>query len=84
MNGDQATEKFGYGPASQRQIMSHPSDVRAALERVAEKLRRAGAILPAPPVNGTIEGSIVTGLCIALAVIEGEMSRWSDVKSIQD
>ena len=44
-----------------------------ALNRIAEKLRLAGASLPAPEVTGTIEGAIVTGLCIALALVESEM-----------
>jgi ssDNA-binding Zn-finger/Zn-ribbon topoisomerase 1 len=44
-----------------------------ALKRIAEKLRRAGASLPAPELTGTIEGSVVTGLCIALALVEGEI-----------
>ena len=44
-----------------------------ALKRVAEKLRRTGASIPAPEVTGTIEGSVVTGLCIALALVEGEI-----------
>jgi len=43
-----------------------------AMKRVAEKLRRAGASIPAPEVTGTIEGSVVTGLCIALALVESE------------
>jgi hypothetical protein len=46
---------------------------KEALKRVAEKLRRAGANLPAPEVTGTIEGSIVTGLCIALLLVEIEI-----------
>ena len=44
-----------------------------AMKRVAEKLRRAGASLPAPELTGTIEGSVVTGLCIALALVEAEI-----------
>jgi hypothetical protein len=44
-----------------------------ALKRVAEKLRRTGASIPAPEVTGTIEGSVVTGLCIALALVEAEI-----------
>jgi rRNA maturation endonuclease Nob1 len=44
-----------------------------ALKRVAEKLRRTGASIPAPEVTGTIEGSVVTGLCIALALVETEI-----------
>ena len=46
---------------------------KEALKRVAEKLRRAGASLPAPELTGTIEGSVVTGLCIALALVEAEI-----------
>lgn len=42
----------------------------SSLRSVAEKLRQGGASLPAPKVTGTIEGSIVTGLSIALAVVE--------------
>jgi len=44
-----------------------------ALKRIAEKLRRSGASVPAPQVTGTIEGCIVTGLCIALALVESEI-----------
>jgi hypothetical protein len=46
---------------------------KEALKRIAEKLRRAGANLPAPEVTGTIEGSVVTGLCIALVLVESEI-----------
>jgi hypothetical protein len=46
---------------------------KEALKRIAEKLRRAGASLPAPELTGTIEGSVVTGLCIALALVETEI-----------
>jgi hypothetical protein len=46
---------------------------KEALKRVAEKLRRTGASIPAPEVTGTIEGSVVTGLCIALALVEAEI-----------
>jgi hypothetical protein len=46
---------------------------REALKRIAEKLRRAGASIPAPQVTGTIEGSFVSGLCVALAIVEGEI-----------
>ena len=49
-----------------------------ALKRVAEKLRRAGASIPAPQVTGTIEGSVVTGLCIALALVETEIEALAD------
>ncbi|MBN5158805.1 MULTISPECIES: hypothetical protein [unclassified Stenotrophomonas] len=41
-----------------------------ALRVIAERLRGAGASLPAPPITGTIEGSMVTGLSIALALVE--------------
>jgi hypothetical protein len=46
---------------------------REALKQIAEKLRRAGATLPAPELTGTIEGSVVTGLCIALVLVESEI-----------
>jgi hypothetical protein len=46
---------------------------KEAIKRIAEKLRRAGASIPAPEVTGTIEGSVVTGLCIALALVEAEI-----------
>jgi hypothetical protein len=46
---------------------------KEAIKRIAEKLRRAGASIPAPQVTGTIEGSVVTGLCIALALVESEI-----------
>jgi len=51
---------------------------KEALKRVAEKLRRAGASLPAPELTGTIEGSVVTGLCIALALVETEIEALAD------
>lgn len=41
-----------------------------ALRVIAERLRGAGANLPAPPITGTITGSMVTGLSIALALVE--------------
>jgi hypothetical protein len=46
---------------------------RDVLKRIAGKLRRAGASIPAPQVTGTIEGSVVSGLCVALAIVEGEI-----------
>lgn len=44
--------------------------VREALAGVAAKLRRAGADLPAPPIQGTIESAMCTGLSMALAFVE--------------
>jgi hypothetical protein len=54
-----------------------------ALKRVAEKLRRTGASIPAPEVTGTIEGSVVTGLCIALALVEGEIEALAQETALQ-
>jgi len=54
-----------------------------ALKRVAEKLRRAGASIPAPEVTGTIMGSVVAGLCIALALVEGEIEALAQEKALQ-
>ena len=51
---------------------------KEAMKRIAEKLRRAGASIPAPEVTGTIEGSVVTGLCIALALVESELDALAD------
>lgn len=50
---------------------AHPSPGgQDALALIARQLRAAGASLPAPAMTGTIEGSIVTGLSIALALVE--------------
>lgn len=46
---------------------------REALKRLAENLRQAGASLPAPEITGTIEGAVVTGLSIALALVDIEI-----------
>jgi hypothetical protein len=56
---------------------------KEALKRIAEKLRRTGASIPAPEVTGTIEGSVVTGLCIALALVEGEIEALAQEKALQ-
>jgi hypothetical protein len=53
-----------------------------ALKRVAEKLRRTGASIPAPEVTGTIEGSVVTGLCIALALVEAEIEALAQPEQV--
>ena len=47
--------------------------VSEALKRIAAGLRLAGARLPAPEPTGTIEGSFVSGLCVALAIVESEI-----------
>ena len=44
--------------------------VRQERARIAENLRRSGATLPAPEVKGTPESGIITGLCIALTLVE--------------
>lgn len=38
--------------------------------RIAASLRKSGATLPAPEINGTPESGIITGLCIALTLVE--------------
>ncbi len=43
-----------------------------ALTRIAGALRRAGANLPAPEIKGTIESAMLTGMSIALAIVEAE------------
>ena len=44
--------------------------VDAERARIAASLRRSGATLPAPEVKGTPESGIITGLCIALTLVE--------------
>ncbi len=51
-----------------------------ALRVIAERLRGAGANLPAPPITGTIEGSMVTGLSIALALVEEALAALQPTK----
>jgi hypothetical protein len=43
------------------------------LTRVVEKLKRAGATLPAPEPKGSVESSMLGGLCVALAVVQQEV-----------
>jgi hypothetical protein len=45
----------------------------AALERVRDQLRAAGATLPAPEPQGTTESALLQGLCIALVLVEQEL-----------
>ncbi len=52
-----------------------------ALRVIAERLRGAGASLPAPPITGTIEGSMVTGLSIALALVEEALAARQPVEA---
>lgn len=53
-----------------------------ALRVIAERLRGAGASLPAPPITGTIEGSMVTGLSIALALVEEALAARQPSKQL--
>lgn len=61
-------------PASAHPLMDGKSGEASALQRIADVLRGTGASLPAPPVKGTIESSMNTGLCIALSLVESEIS----------
>lgn len=52
-----------------------------ALDRIAQKLRAAGASLPVES-KGTIESAMATGLSIALALVESERQaahEWHDI-----
>lgn len=49
---------------------ARPKPANQQLQDVAQRLRNAGATLPAPPVAGTIESAMNHALCIALAVVE--------------
>lgn len=42
----------------------------AVLEEIAAKLRRAGASIPAPDPQGTIESAMKTGLSVALVLVD--------------
>ncbi len=47
-----------------------------AIQQTKDSLRKAGAKLPAPEATGTIDGSIITGLSIALAVLEANTEQF--------
>lgn len=47
-----------------------------AIQQTKDSLRKAGASLPAPEASGTIDGSIITGLSIALAVLEANTDQF--------
>lgn len=55
-----------------------PNDTYPALERIAEKLKAAGAKIPIE-VQGTIESGIRTGLSTALFLVEEELDLLSKV-----
>jgi hypothetical protein len=49
------------------------TDQLSALHRIADKLRKAGATVPFPTMEGTIESSMRTGLSHALLLVEEEI-----------
>ena len=51
---------------------------KEAMKRISDNLKKAGATLPAPEITGTIEGSMITGLCIALAIVEQEIEALAE------
>jgi hypothetical protein len=57
---------------SSNDITDEVTRLRASLARITESLKKSGASLPAPELKGTIESSIITGLSIALALVESE------------
>jgi len=59
---------------------------REALKRISERLRRAGASLPAPDVTTTttIKGYIDHGLCMALAIVETEIEALAQPEQEQE
>lgn len=44
--------------------------LESELDDLARRFRRTGATLPAPDLTGTPEGSVLTGMCVALASVE--------------
>lgn len=47
-----------------------------AIQQTKDSLRKAGASLPAPEVTGKPEAAIITGLSIALAVLEANTEKF--------
>ena len=44
--------------------------LESELDDLSRRFRRTGATLPAPDITGTPEGSVLTGMCVALASVE--------------
>jgi hypothetical protein len=57
---------------------------KEAMKRISDNLKKAGATLPAPEITGTIEGSMITGLCIALAIVEQEIEALAEQPAQQE
>ena len=57
---------------------------KEAMKRISDKLKKAGATLPAPQATGTIKGSMITGLCIALAIVEQEIEALAEQPAQQE
>ena len=57
------------------QLQDENAKLVAALEGVSEKLKRAGASIPAPENKGTIESAITTGLSIALLLVDEAITK---------
>lgn len=51
-------------------LEAHVAVLNYALNNVRKSLVRAGATLPAREPDGTIEGAMNNGLCIALCVVD--------------
>lgn len=59
------------------------TDIIKALERIAEKLKRAGARVPVE-AKGTIESAMATGLSMALVLVEEEQAALSTYRASVD
>lgn len=60
-----------FGTFTRADMKAHAAkQVEKEVARIATQLRAAGATLPAPCPNGTIESAMNMGLCIALAIVE--------------
>jgi len=80
--------EFAPAPGAQQPAVNWPIvaparlvELQRALERIADQLRRAGASLPAAPVESTVESAMRTGLSIALALVEEERAALNSAPS---
>ncbi|HYN54354.1 MAG TPA: hypothetical protein VES38_06590 [Methylotenera sp.] len=60
------------------ELLTASNNKKDALNRIAEQLKATGASVPAPEAKGTLESSIITGLSIALSLVNSEIEQLSN------